>query len=190
MKSKQVLIVVLLSAIPSIGITWWCVQSQYAKLRVEIEAIERFNRLPPPLQNLVDVKEVYVRVHALQQDAEPAGLNEEQLQEDVEFRLRLAGIKLCSGQEWHAYKGIAFFQVIIDTASAYDSPNMAFHVSVELSQDVQLDKYRFTPVNATMWHDSKVGMSLNTDFPERVRQDVKELMDKFLFDYLKANPKK
>ncbi len=150
---------------------------------------DRIAGLPDEVRSLVGVKGIYVTITDLNEDARSAGLTKEQLKTDVELKLRLAGIKLNSPAEWFSSKHEELFLVTIATDSEDDSPSIAYTVAVELSQLRKLPRRPHARVFAPTWGRDTVGMCLKNEFPEEARKHVKTNVDKFINDYLKANPK-
>ena len=201
MKSKIFLTVLLLAAITTIGISQEK-QSQLAKdfdpdaflaqaaEKDRIAEEERIAKLPDAVRSLVGVKGMYVAVEELKEDAKSAGLTEEQLKTVVELKLRLAGIKVNSMEEMRVSEDRTFIYVNVCTTSRNDSPNITYFVSVRFHQRVLLIGRPFTAVSGLTWDDGVIGTDIKNKFQEVARRKVKEQMDTFLNDYLKANPKK
>ncbi len=151
---------------------------------------DRIARLPDEVRSLVGVKGIYVTITDLNEDARSAGLTKEQLKTDVELKLRLAGIKVNSQPEWRSSKHEGLFLVTIATDSDDDSPSIAYTVAVELSQLRKLPGRPYARVFAPTWGKGTGDMCLKNEFPEEARKHVNDLTDKFINDYLTANPKK
>jgi hypothetical protein len=151
---------------------------------------ERIQKLPNHIQSLVGVKGICVLINNLPNRAKSTGLTEEQLQTDVELKLRQAGIKVNSWEEYHASEDMAYVFVNITTASHNDSPTIVSRICVNFTQRVRLLRSPFTTVLASTWEKSRLCMPAKKEFPEEARKQVKNRMDYFIRDYLKANPKK
>ncbi len=186
MKHKLFLIVLSVAAICTIGIVWRQGRSRDA---VDSE-LARVGELSYQVQSLVGVKGVWVLVDYLDEDAMSTGVTEDQFKQDVESELRLAGIKVNSREERSAFKDGAYLHVDINTVTYNDSPNIAFSVSIELSQPVGLRTGLSMSVRGITWHDRSMGMCPGSAFAERVRQDVKAGVDLFIDEYFIANPEK
>src|SRR5215472_3875500 len=83
---------------------------------------------------------VYVLVEHLTKEAERDGLSENQLQTDVELRLRRAGIKVQTRQESLASPGRPYLYVRVTERKKSDLPLYALCVQVEFVQAVQLER--------------------------------------------------
>ncbi len=182
MKPKLFLTVLLLAAIWTVG----CPrdkQSQDAEL-------SRVLKLPYQLQSLVGVKGVWVLIDYLDENALSTGLTEEQIKKDVESKLRLNGITANARPERAAFKDGVYLHISINTLAFSDSPDIVFGVSVELSQPVELRTGLSMSARAITWYDRCVGMYPKSEFAESTRQEVKNGVDTFIYDYFIANPKK
>lgn len=189
MKSKLFLTVLLLAAITTIG----CPQDkqpQDAKEKATKAELERIYRLPMTARSLVGEKDIAVNIDDLTVDAISAGLTEEQLQEDVELRLRRVGIKDFSGKVGRIINEEVFIRVTVNTVSRNDSPNIVFNVSIELLGDSELRTHPTVSFWAIIWDKDYLGICPKSEFAETVRQKVKDLTDDFVKDYFIANPKK
>ncbi len=195
MKSKLFLTVLLLAVITTIGISQekqtYTLSADTPKTKAELEAeLKRIYKLPLEVQSLAGVKDIYVLLAPLKEDAKYAGLTEEQLQTDVELKLRLAGIKVNTKEEFLASEDMAHVYVRCGTSSNKDIPSIPYTVSVSLGQTVQLRRSPNVSVSGTTWETGFVGLCPKGKFQEITRQVVKNQMDEFINDYLTANPKK
>ncbi len=195
MKSKLFLTVLLLAVITTIGIsqdkqaTPKTNKNTWAEAERLIEE-ERIRKLPVKIRNLVGVKGIYVAVEMLNENAKSAGLTEKQLKTDVELKLRLAGIKVNSEEEWKASKDGAFIYVNINSTEVYEIDHMIYSATIKLNQDVMLVRAPYTRVPGTTWEESYTGIYPKSKFQEQARKTVKDYVDEFINDYLTANPKK
>lgn len=152
---------------------------------------ERIKKLPFGIINLVAVKGIHVVIENLHDDAKSAGLTREQLQTDVELKLRHAGIKINSFDEMSESYDKTKIYVTINTFSSDDSPGIIYHVSVRFRQLVLiLRSPHHGMVCGTTWSAAEMCLVAKSKFPETARQVAKEQMDEFIKDYFKANPKK
>ncbi len=150
---------------------------------------DRIARLLDEARILVGVKGIYVTITDLNEDTKSAGLTKEQLKTDVELKLRLAAIEVNSQPEWRSSKHEGLFVVTIATDTDDDSPSIAYTVAVELSQLSKLPRRPYARVFAPTWGTGTVGTCPKNEFPQEARKHVKDLVDKFINDYLTANPK-
>lgn len=188
MKSKLFLAVLLLAAISTIGIS----QDKeplptYGDILAERV---RIKNLPYQVGSLVGVKGISILVERLYEDARATGLTREQVKTDIELKLRLAGIKVNSEQEWLASEDRAELYVRTNTTNSDSSPNRVYAISVELKQNVTLVRSPYAKAMGATWDKAYVGICPRGQFPDIARQAVKDLTDKFISDYHTANPKK
>lgn len=125
-------------------------------------------------------------------NAESRGLTESQLQTDVELRLRKAAIRVLTIEERKsAGEGRAMLYVNVKLVSG-DEPLdgvYAYSLSVEVWQQVLLVTPPFAKVLAISWHTEVTGIVGKVHLG-KLREDVGDLVDKFINDYLAANPPK
>jgi len=135
---------------------------------------------------------VYVAVEALDPDVNHHGLTKATLAADAELRLRMAGIKVLSREQWTKTQGgpVCYIDVSIvkDVAltDVLDFDLYAFEVSVELHQDVALVRDMAVMVLSPTWSASYVGF---TNTLPRIRTKVSELLERFINAYQTVNPK-
>jgi hypothetical protein len=135
---------------------------------------------------------VYVAVEALDPDVQQDGLTKATLQADAELRLRMAGIRVLSREEWAKTQGgpVCYIDVSIvkdvGLTDVLDFDLYAFEVSVELHQDVALVRDMAVKVLSPTWSASYVGF---TNTLPRIRTKVTELVERFINAYQAVNPK-
>jgi hypothetical protein len=132
---------------------------------------------------------VYVLVESLSEEAERDGLSRNQLQTEVELRLKQAGINVQSEEEAINSPGTPYLYVSVSEYKGRDIPVYAFCVDLQLNQGVQLERNLATRLRVSTWavpgHVGMVGVGkLRT-----VRKTVADQVDKFISNYLAVNPK-
>jgi hypothetical protein len=137
---------------------------------------------------------VAVRVTGLKQEVERDGLSKAQLQTDVELRLRKAGIRVLTEDQWLIAPGQPTLSVIValykvsnpETINGY-----AKSVDVVLRQNVVLSRTPSTIVRgAITWQSTlMVGVSNSTVLQNDIRERVADVVDEFINAFLAANPK-
>lgn len=126
---------------------------------------------------------VAVLVDELSPDAEQAGLTREQLQTDIETRLRQFGITVA---HWDTSTPYLYVNV---TALKHASGNSyAYAGDIQLVQLVTLVNSDLVTGAAT-WSSGFVSTVGRSRFPESVREDVRDYVDKFVSAFLSANSK-
>ena len=136
---------------------------------------------------LVGLKGITVLVEDMNPQAERLGLTTAEIQTDVELRLRKAGIRVLTEKESAEMPGIHILYVRVNTNIKSGSALCAVNISVVLKEDVTLETG--FPTVGTIWNTEAVG-SVETDNIRKIRGSVGDLVDRFINDYLEANPKK
>jgi len=125
-----------------------------------------------------------VVVEVVGTDIEQAGLHRTDIQTDVELQLRLAGIKVLPEDDQSASPYLYINAHVI--LGQYNSGLHYAAVDCELHQYVILARDESISTDATTWDTGSAG----TSSLEHVRDHTKDLVDKFINDYLSVNPKK
>ena len=142
--------------------------------------------------SLVGLKGVYVVV-GIDSGAEKYGLTEQTLQTDVELRLRRSSIKVLSKDEWLKTPGLPLLDITV-AVKTHSTPELkgvlAMYIDISFVQSVLLtrDQTKSSP-GAITWRKSGIylgGLYKIIDSREIVKKDY---IDKFINDYLEANPK-
>ncbi|MFI5342136.1 MAG: hypothetical protein ACHQ7N_20150 [Candidatus Methylomirabilales bacterium] len=126
----------------------------------------------------------HVVVEVLTPEAERDGLTRDQLQTDVELRLRKAGINVTSS---YANTRESFLYLNVNT---YKEPVglYAFNISLEFHQGVILTRNRNVSLPASTWYVGTVGI-VSAERLREVRDTVADKVDQFINAYLEQNPK-
>jgi hypothetical protein len=139
---------------------------------------------------LVGLHGVLVRVDAIKPEAERLGLKSSQIKTDAELRLRKAGVRVLTNEEWEKTPGGPYLDVMITTDLGF-SRHWAYRVDVSLHeiipQAIGYDANGF-PKTGHMW-SSKLGESNWGSNIKEIRGAVGDQIDAFINDYLAANPK-
>jgi hypothetical protein len=135
---------------------------------------------------LVGLKGVHVLVEEMNPKAERLGLNKPKIKTDVELRLRKAGIRVLTEKEQFEMPGGPALYVNINS---YFPPNIAivaFSIDIELMEWVTLAS-GFKALGA-IWRTRPVGIGRKDEMKE-IRGFIGDAVDRFINDYLAANPK-
>ncbi len=136
-------------------------------------------------ETLRGLQGVRVMAAPLKWAVEQKGLTADQLQQDIELKLRLAGIVVPS-EESPELPGrpLLYLNATILRYGALD--RYIFNIKLELNQEVALVQRPSVKTSATTWSVALTGTShkLST-----VRDQVRELVDTFINAYLSVNPK-
>jgi hypothetical protein len=112
-----------------------------------------------------------------------AGLHNDQIQQDVELRLRKAGIKVVSQDTSSA----PFINVVIGGVKVPRTNGTAYAMTLTLSQYVILERDPSIRVSAETWSASlAVGYVINAT---EIRNQLGDVVDSFINDYLSQNPR-
>ncbi len=131
-----------------------------------------------------------VKVHVEPLKPERGGyeLDTTRVKTDVELKLRLAGIKVLSHEEWLQSKGNPCISLTIKVAEYPYPPG-----SWVFSANLQLVEFAFLlrkPSERTVITWQSGGYTgITTDISAAIRAEVKDQADKFINAYLAANPK-
>ena len=126
---------------------------------------------------LKGIDTIFVLIETLDEDAREAGVNVERLKTVVELRLRREGIVVAEELDGT----IPYLYVNISVAGK------AFHVSLDLNERVDLCRDASIRCRAKTWDTGTTGTPAKPDFVDAC---LSELLDEFLNDWYKANPKK
>ena len=135
---------------------------------------------------LVGLKGVEVVIEKIKPAAERLGLTRDQIKTDVELRLRKAGVRVLTEKERLEMPGVPFLYVNVGIAFNADSTLVAYSIRAELNELVTLDRGFRT--RGAIWDTSRVG-GVGTGRISELREDVGDQVDRFINDYLAANPK-
>jgi hypothetical protein len=108
------------------------------------------------------------------------GLNKDQIQQDVELRLRKSGIKVTSQDA-----SVPYIDVLIGGAKVPRTSAMVYAMTLDLYQPVLLQRDPSTKLYASTWSSSlAVAAFANVTL---LRNYVGDLVDSFINDYLSQN---
>ena len=139
-------------------------------------------------ESLRGLKGVFVIIEGLSPDIEADGLKKEQIQTDVELKLRLAGIQVISQEEWMNDTGGACLYVNVNDVKT-KTDIYSFIVSVEFSQSVYLVRDPKIFSHGITWNVGTIGTVGKQYVSNYVRETIRDYVDEFINDYLSVNPK-
>jgi hypothetical protein len=131
---------------------------------------------------------VGVVVESLNPEVEQDGLTKDQIKTDVELKLRMAGIKVFSEEEWLQTPGCQFL-IVNAHLMRFKSGSYIYQIDVGLNQKDFLKRAAEIDTFATTWQSVVLGICSLSDGRNKVRNAVKDRVDKFIEDYLSVNPK-
>ncbi len=123
----------------------------------------------------------------LEEDAIRGGLSQDNIRAEVEQKLRLAGIRVLSKEEWEQEQGRPYLQVWPKVLKGGVLGGYMYHITVEFKQYVSLVRSPSVQVFGATWSTEHMGYT-----PELrdIRDRMKDRIDKFIDAYLSVNPKK
>ncbi len=149
--------------------------------------LERLDQLQRP--SLAGLTGVYVVVEDIEPDAERDGLAQSTLRTDVELKLRQAGMRVLSKDEWLAATGFPNLYLNVNTLKDRMG-TYAFCIDLVLKQEVRLTRNPAITFRGITWEAAGVVGTVGPENLHRVRDHVRDRVDKFINAYLAANPKK
>lgn len=174
-------------AVTWVGRSWWIAVLVLAVGLVAPAVAADTERDRATLAGLTGVRVV---VEAMKPDAEKDGLAASTLRTDVEVKLRLAGIRVLTETERLAAPGSPFLYVRVTTISLREVvPIYAVEALLDLHQEVMLTRDPTIDLSTPTWSTSWVGVA-GSEALARMRQKVRDQVDKFINAFLAANPKR
>ncbi len=135
---------------------------------------------------LRDLSGVYFIIEPLRADVEADGLTTAQIQQDVELKLRHAGIYLMTETEWERTPGKPFLYIRVNTVKK--EARYAYHLQVKLFQRVRLERYQaIPPVLVPTWSAREEIGVIDAGKIQEVRKYLAGTMEEFIKAYLALN---
>lgn len=138
-------------------------------------------------ESLRGIKRIKVEVSITQMRPEAGEVVSESSRTTVELRLRQSGVVVVDDAQ--ASDGFATLRIRVGLAPARDDALVAYLVQSELRQLVSLARDREIIVRAQTWAALAVGYA-GAGQVDSIGRAVEGQSDKFVNDYLAANPKK
>jgi hypothetical protein len=138
-----------------------------------------------PRQTLCGLRGVMVFIENIDSDIEKRGLTKKLIQKEVESKLRQAHIPVLTREEAFGTPGKPYLYLNLTTHNT-GIELYGYSVTMELNQDVSLMREPSITASATTWMANVVGIVGARNLPA-ITEDVDELTDKFIRDYLAAN---
>lgn len=132
---------------------------------------------------------VGVLIEQLAPEVEKEGLIKNQLQIEVELKLKMAGIKVLTKEECLKTPGEPYLYVNVNVNTAKtESDIYPYSIDVLLMQKVSLLRDPKQTTYAVTWSTGGVG-SIEKSILSQLRGSVEEMVDLFIKTYLSENPK-
>jgi hypothetical protein len=133
---------------------------------------------------------VHVLVEKLDADVEGDGLTKDQIQTDVELRLRQSRITVLTREVALRTPGSPALLVNVSTFKDREYPMYAYTISVGLLQEVLLVRKRAgQPITAETWRTAGSIGRVGAAKVREVRKRVLDQVDEFINAYLAVNPR-
>lgn len=140
------------------------------------------------INTLRGLKAIGVSVQDVDSDAKADGLNNQTLLKSINNKLKKAGIKVMTSQELGTSLGQPQLVLNVNTTKQ-PGPIYLFTATLDFNQIVLLQRNsRLSAVSPT-WSVLTTGGALPEDLAKNVKAAVDPMLDSFIADYKKANPK-
>ena len=123
----------------------------------------------------------------LEEDAIRGGLSQDTIRKEAELKLRLAGIRVLSREEWEKEPGRPYLQVWPKVLKGGVLGGYIYHISLEFKQYVSLVRSSSIQVFGTTWSVEHMGY---TPELKDIQDKVNGRIDQFINAYLSVNAKK
>jgi hypothetical protein len=130
---------------------------------------------------------VFVHVEPLDPQVEQDGLTKNQIHADTESKLKSAGIKVLTREEFLKLSGHPYLYIGVNISMLKTQiTRYLFYIRIELNQEVVLVRTPETKLSTVTWSAGGWGIDFSLD---NIRQTVKTQVDKFINVYLAENRK-
>lgn len=163
----------------------WCVVILTVLSLVSLSSQSFGGDSPRSRATLSGLNGVYFRVARLTSEIIKDGLAQEQIEKDVKNKLDAAGIKVLSDTEGRRQFGNPYLHVIPVINKTKTGLYLCF-ITLEFVQDARLVRNRNFTRPLPTWSVGVQG-AMYKNFSERVRNHIKDLMDRFINAYLSVN---
>jgi len=141
------------------------------------------------IESLRGLGGVFVAVEKL--DNETKGelpFDENQIRVDIELKLRIAEIKVFSKEESSKTPGSPCLYVNLNALLVPEIDTIYYALNIFLEQTAYLSQNSNIHPSAMTWWSGSVG-AVGKNWASKIRDSIKEKIDKFINDYLSVNPK-
>jgi hypothetical protein len=139
--------------------------------------------------SLAGIDALYIFVQGLTEGTQKTGLTTEQIQTEVENKLKQLGVRIVSEEEGLKIAGSPVLYVNISVHKMTRTPAFVYHVDVGVLQKVTLVREPTIRAMSITWNKGQLGYCPSSTLAKSLRGTVKYLMDRFQEDYRAANPK-
>ena len=134
---------------------------------------------------LQGLEAVHVKVERLKAEIEQDGLFASTLQSDVELKLRLAGIKVLSEEQWLENPDSPYLYLFVDAFK--HSEGYVYRIQISLREPVMIIRKRMKACATTLRIRDELGITANLS---EIREEAQDLVDEFIKAWQSVNRKK
>jgi hypothetical protein len=134
---------------------------------------------------LQGLEAVYVKVERLKAEIEQDGLFGSLLQSDAELKLRLAGLKVLSEEQWLKNPDSPYLYVFVDVFK--HSEGYIYRIQISLRESVMILRKSTKTIATTLRIRDELGV---TAYLSEIREEAQDLLDEFIEAWQTANKKK
>ena len=132
------------------------------------------------------IDSIYIGIENINPEIKKEGFSEQTVRRDLELKFRSAGIKIIGENEWLSLKGRPY--LLITPIVKEISPNKyIYKIEMRIRQEARLIRNPSVVIFCTTWNIESFGTSNSISY---IREDLKDLADKFLNAWLSVNPVK
>jgi hypothetical protein len=124
-----------------------------------------------------------VYVEPLDPEMERLGLTREQIQTDVEIKLRKTGFNVIAIGE--SFSPVIYLYITLHSYHS-GSGSIAYYIETSLRQEVLLDRNTSVNIIASTWSSAELGI-VSQSKVRQLRDQISKKVDKFINAWLKAN---
>ena len=139
-------------------------------------------------ESLRGVNEIKVVVENIRPEAGRYGLIREQLETDVERKLRRSGIAGIIFRSAEETLSTPYLHVNVNAYKPRDSELYAYNVAVEFRQAIRLSRNLMLRSYSATWKSTEIGTVVSRKLSSGIKDAVADHIDKFIHDYLAVNP--
>jgi hypothetical protein len=139
---------------------------------------------------LKGLKGVKIVIEPLPEAVKQINLTKDEIRRDVELKLRQAGIKILAENSTIATPGPAILSVKVTLKEAFEDTSVLYFGDMELfvKEFAILEREKIRGLMVT-WTRGSSFLAGQVNAKEGCRKTIMKLLNTFLNDYLKANPK-
>ncbi|MBA4392847.1 MAG: hypothetical protein C0407_04775 [Desulfobacca sp.] len=140
-------------------------------------------------ESLKGLQGLGILVEPLDPEIEKAGISRGQLKQEVELKLRQAGIRVLTEKERVKAPGKPYLYVNLNAYNWREEVIYGYSLKIDFNQLILLDRDKNIGCFATTWYGGSAGMIGANKFEYVIRAELVGTLDKFITDYVAVNPK-